>query len=232
MCPRRHARQHSFIEVGRFDEGSRGFQPRSQSRAWKPGGHSVDWPAFDHHRRPWIREATSCRSWAQHAAIEEPAAAGAAALQAASSGASSGPSLYESAAVHEPTSHEVAGDPPKHDPPQGDPPGTFDLAQFATPLVSPGPAAVEERRPDLEPPSVSSADRGARNRSGALSGTRSSPGAAPRRSCCSGIDACHHYPLNVRYLTGLRASVGVVVVTPDARQLLVDLSTSRRLRTW
>lgn len=139
----------ALIEVGRFDEAEHELQ--LVLKAAPENLAAIRGLAGIHHRRP-DQGYDELSKLAQHAANEESAAAAtAAALQAAPVPEPAPEPLpaYEPP-PYEPTSHEAAGDPPKYDPPQYDPPGTFDLAQFATPPVSPGPAAVEERRPDLE----------------------------------------------------------------------------------
>ena len=121
----------ALIEVGRFDEAEQELQ--LVLKAAPENLAAIRGLADIHHRRP-DQGYDELSKLAQHAANEESAAAAtAAALQAAQ--------------VPEPP---PAYEPPSYDPPRYDPPGTFDLAQFVAASVSPAPAAVEERRPDLE----------------------------------------------------------------------------------
>jgi tetratricopeptide (TPR) repeat protein len=121
----------ALIEVGRFDEAEQELQ--LVLKAAPENLAAIRGLADIHHRRP-DQGYDELSKLAQHAANEESAAAAtAAALQAAQ--------------IPEPP---PAYEPPSYDPPRYDPPGTFDLAQFVAASVSPAPAAVEERRPDLE----------------------------------------------------------------------------------
>jgi tetratricopeptide (TPR) repeat protein len=121
----------ALIEVGRFDEAEQELQ--LVLKAAPENLAAIRGLADIHHRRP-DQGYDELSKLAQHAANEESAAAAtAAALQAAQ--------------IPEPP---PAYEPPSYDPPRYDPPGTFDLAQFVAASVSPSPAAVEERRPDLE----------------------------------------------------------------------------------
>ena len=151
----------ALIEVGRFDEAEQELQ--IVLKAAPENLAAIRGLADIHHRRP-DQGYDELSKLAQHAANEESAAAAtAAALQAAP--APEPLPAYESpaheAAAHDPPAFEPPADeppvyeppkydPPKYDPPQYDPPGTFDLAQFAAASVPPAPAAVEERRPDLD----------------------------------------------------------------------------------
>ncbi len=126
----------ALIEVGRFDEAEQELQ--LVLKAAPENLAAIRGLADIHHRRP-DQGYDELSKLAQHAANEESAAAAtAAALQAAS--------VPEPPPAYEPPVYE----PPKYEAPHYDPPGTFDLAQFAAASVSPAPAAVEERRPDLE----------------------------------------------------------------------------------